>query len=103
MTCQTADRVEMIGELLDHLGGARRMTHLLVEGGAGVLGSFFAADQVDEIHAYLGPKVVGGSAAPGPVGGSGWSRLVDSPEWELDRVCRLDDDVQIIARRRGNA
>ncbi len=102
LTCQTADRVEMIGELLDHLGGSRRMTYLLVEGGAGVLGSFFAADQIDEIHAYLGPKIVGGTTAPGPVGGSGWSRLADSPEWELDRVCRLDDDVQIIARRRCN-
>lgn len=103
LACHTADRVEMIGELLEHLGGTLRMTHLLVEGGAGVLGSFFTADQVDEVHAYLGPKIVGGTAAPGPVGGAGWSRLADSPAWELDRVCRFDDDVRIIARRRDQA
>lgn len=97
--CDTADPVAMIGELLDELG-RRQMTYLLVEGGGGLLGSFLSAGEIDEIHAYVATKVVGGTAAKGPVEGPGFARLLDSPSFELAGVRQLDDDVQIIARRR---
>lgn len=51
--------------------GKRCFTNVLVEGGAGLLGSFFDADAFDEVHAFIAPKLVGGSAAPGPLGGVG--------------------------------
>jgi diaminohydroxyphosphoribosylaminopyrimidine deaminase/5-amino-6-(5-phosphoribosylamino)uracil reductase len=51
--------------------GARRMTNILVEGGAGVLGSFHDADLIDELHIYIAPKLIGGDAAIAPVGGAG--------------------------------
>ncbi len=97
--CDTADPVEMIGELLDELG-RRQMTYLLVEGGGGLLGSFHSAGEIDEIHAYIAPKAVGGATARGPVEGAGLMRLIDSPQFELASVTQLDDDVRIIARRR---
>jgi len=96
-----SDRVELADELLRELGTNRQMTQLLVEGGAGVLGSFFAAGQIDEIHTYIGPKVIGGQAAPGPVGDPGWGRLAESPDWEVTDFRRLDDDIRIVARRRS--
>ena len=44
------------------------MTNVLVEGGAGLLGSLFDAGFVDEVHAFVAPKIVGG-AGPSAVGG----------------------------------
>jgi diaminohydroxyphosphoribosylaminopyrimidine deaminase / 5-amino-6-(5-phosphoribosylamino)uracil reductase len=99
LMCETADWTAMIGELLDHLG-SRQMTNLLVEGGGGLLGSFLAAGEIDEVHAYVAAQLVGGISSPGPVAGAGISRLIDSPEFELASVMQFDNDVRIIARRR---
>lgn len=97
--CGTSEPVAMITELLDELG-KRQMTNVLVEGGGGLLGSFLAAGQIDEVHVYLGTRIVGGGEAPGPVGGNGFRMLVDSPEFEIDQVQQFDNDVCIIARKR---
>jgi diaminohydroxyphosphoribosylaminopyrimidine deaminase / 5-amino-6-(5-phosphoribosylamino)uracil reductase len=99
LRCAEVDPIAMVGQMLDELG-KRHMTNLLVEGGGGLLGSFLAADQIDEVHAYVATKLVGGAAAPGPVAGAGLARLIDSPDFELDEVRRFDDDVRIVARRR---
>ena len=42
--------------------GRRKMTHLLVEGGATLLGSLFDEGLVDECHVFVAPKIVGGGA-----------------------------------------
>ena len=88
--------------LLEELG-RRRMTNLLVEGGAEVLGTFFALHEVDEVHAFVAPKIFGGKDAPGAVGGIG----VTLPEeaWQLDcpQVQRVGNGVYIwgrVSRRR---
>lgn len=99
LLCSTDDPVEIVGEMLDHLGQLP-MTNLLVEGGGGILGSFLEADQIDETHVYVATKIVGGHSAPGPVTGAGLVRLSDSPEFELVESRRLDDDILIIARRK---
>jgi diaminohydroxyphosphoribosylaminopyrimidine deaminase/5-amino-6-(5-phosphoribosylamino)uracil reductase len=51
--------------------GQRRFTNVLVEGGAGLHGSFTDARLADEFHVFIAPKIVGGRHAPGPVGGLG--------------------------------
>jgi diaminohydroxyphosphoribosylaminopyrimidine deaminase/5-amino-6-(5-phosphoribosylamino)uracil reductase len=56
--------------LLDALG-ARRMTNVLVEGGARLLGSLFDAGQVDRVMAFCCPLVMGGAGAPAPLAGRG--------------------------------
>jgi diaminohydroxyphosphoribosylaminopyrimidine deaminase/5-amino-6-(5-phosphoribosylamino)uracil reductase len=89
----------MVNDLLDELG-SRQMTYLLVEGGGSVLGSFAAAGEIDETHVYIGPKLVGGHAAPGPVGGNGIEKLAQAPDWQIESVCRFDDDVRVIARKK---
>lgn len=96
--CGTSDPVAMIAELLDELG-KRQMTNVLVEGGGGLLSSFLAAGQIDEVHAYIGMRIVGGVEAPGPFGGSGFRILVESPDFEIDQVQQFDNDVCIVARK----
>ncbi|MEM7167580.1 MAG: bifunctional diaminohydroxyphosphoribosylaminopyrimidine deaminase/5-amino-6-(5-phosphoribosylamino)uracil reductase RibD [Planctomycetota bacterium] len=54
----------------------RRGVHnLLVEGGSQVHGSFIDRGLVDRLQVIVGPQVVGGVAAPGPVAGQGAARL----------------------------
>ncbi|MDY3556001.1 bifunctional diaminohydroxyphosphoribosylaminopyrimidine deaminase/5-amino-6-(5-phosphoribosylamino)uracil reductase RibD [Gemmata sp. JC717] len=58
--------------------GRRRFTNVLLEGGAGLLGAARDADVIDEFHVFIAPKVVGGSAALTPVGGTGAARMAEA-------------------------
>ena len=65
------------------------MTNVLVEGGAGVLGSFLDAGAVDEVHVFVAPRLAGGAGALSPVGGAGVSRIADAvrlARWECERI-----------------
>lgn len=61
---------------------ARGVATVLVEGGGTMLGSFFDAGLVDRVVAYVAPVIVGGTEAPGPVGGHGVPRMAEA--WRLD-------------------
>ncbi|MEW6199620.1 MAG: bifunctional diaminohydroxyphosphoribosylaminopyrimidine deaminase/5-amino-6-(5-phosphoribosylamino)uracil reductase RibD [Planctomycetota bacterium] len=58
--------------------GAARMTNVLVEGGATLLGRFFDEALADECHIYVAPRLIGGADAPGPLGGRGVERVADA-------------------------
>ena len=75
-----------IGRLLDWLG-AREISSLFVEGGAQVNWSFLAGGYVDKVHAFIAPLLMGGTAAPTPIGGTGF----DSPQTAL---CLADMTVE---------
>jgi diaminohydroxyphosphoribosylaminopyrimidine deaminase/5-amino-6-(5-phosphoribosylamino)uracil reductase len=79
--------------------GRRRFTNVLVEGGAGVLGSFLDAGAVDEVHAFLAPKLVGGGDAPTPAGGHGVEHVADALALPHRAVEVLDGDVYVRAWR----
>lgn len=63
--------------VLNDLGG-RQFTNVLVEGGAGLLGSFLDARAADEFHVFVVPKVVGGDTALSPVAGTGAAALTEA-------------------------
>ncbi|TWT85314.1 Riboflavin biosynthesis protein RibD [Posidoniimonas polymericola] len=64
------NHTERLASLLDELG-ARRMTNVLIEGGARGLGAAFDGGLIDEVHAFVAPKLCGGADAPSPIGGHG--------------------------------
>jgi diaminohydroxyphosphoribosylaminopyrimidine deaminase/5-amino-6-(5-phosphoribosylamino)uracil reductase len=75
---------------------------LLVEGGAATLWEFFRARRVDRVALLLAPRILGGRAAPGGVGGDGFS-LAATPRLEQIEVERLGHDLLVtgtVARRR---
>lgn len=57
-------------DLMEKLG-QRGIDSVYVEGGATVHAALIESGLVDEVHAYVAPKIFGGRKAPGPVGGEG--------------------------------
>jgi diaminohydroxyphosphoribosylaminopyrimidine deaminase / 5-amino-6-(5-phosphoribosylamino)uracil reductase len=55
-------RAEVLPELLAELG-RRRLTNVLIEGGAQLLSDAFAQSLVDEVQVYVAPRVIGGATA----------------------------------------
>ncbi len=85
LACRSGDHAARLEELLDELG-RRRLTNMLVEGGARLLGSLLAGRAIDEVHAFIAPKLVGGQDAPGPIAGQGVAEIaqaleLEAPEW----------------------
>ena len=50
-----------LAQVLAELGGVRKVTSVLAEGGGQLLGELFAAELVDEVCFYLAPMLCGGS------------------------------------------
>jgi diaminohydroxyphosphoribosylaminopyrimidine deaminase/5-amino-6-(5-phosphoribosylamino)uracil reductase len=102
--CQSSDGIAMIDEALTRLGSDENpsgvgLTHLMLEGGAGLLGSFAAANQIDECHVYLGGKLIGGQSASGPIGDPGFQSLADATLFQMREVHSFGNDVRMIYRR----
>jgi diaminohydroxyphosphoribosylaminopyrimidine deaminase/5-amino-6-(5-phosphoribosylamino)uracil reductase len=84
-------------QLLDELG-RRRMTNILVEGGSQLLGTLFDARQIDEVHAFICPKLFGGQNAPSPIAGAGVQQVADALALKNVQKTMLEDDLYITGR-----
>ncbi len=93
LTVNDGPRVDLI-KLMELLG-AKEITSVLVEGGAGVHGSAIAAGIVDKAAWFIAPKIIGGQDAPGPVGGEGAGDLTEAAVLERLTVSRLGSDLRI--------
>ncbi len=83
-------------EALRILGAEWGITSVLVEGGGELLGSLFDQRLVDKLVAFVAPKLVGGTGAPGPVGGKGVEALdaavrLKQVSWE-----QVGDDLMVL-------
>ena len=64
--------------------GRRGMSRVLVEGGARLFGSMFAAHLVDRVMIFVSPRILGSAAAPGPVSGPAGRTLAEA--WPMTDV-----------------
>lgn len=64
--------------------GSEGIGTVLVEGGGGVLGALRDARLIDEVHAFIAPRVIGGQQATSPVGSLGAAGMDEV--FSLDRV-----------------
>jgi diaminohydroxyphosphoribosylaminopyrimidine deaminase/5-amino-6-(5-phosphoribosylamino)uracil reductase len=85
------DRVDL--EALLGILGDRQLISVLAEGGAEVIGSLRDARLIDGVVAILAPRLVGGRAAPGAVGGDGAGLLAETLDLTEVGVERCGGDV----------
>jgi diaminohydroxyphosphoribosylaminopyrimidine deaminase/5-amino-6-(5-phosphoribosylamino)uracil reductase len=88
---------EIVDELLILLG-KKGIQNLLVEGGGKTLGSFFDADQVDEIQVYIAPFIIGGSDAISPVAGVGILEMAQRRKIASFGYEMIDDNMLLSGR-----
>jgi diaminohydroxyphosphoribosylaminopyrimidine deaminase/5-amino-6-(5-phosphoribosylamino)uracil reductase len=70
VVCDGTQHTERLASLLSELG-RRRMTNVLVEGGAHVLGALVDACLLDEVQVFIAPKIIGGAESPTAIAGLG--------------------------------
>jgi diaminohydroxyphosphoribosylaminopyrimidine deaminase / 5-amino-6-(5-phosphoribosylamino)uracil reductase len=81
-----------LAALLRALAG-RPVLSVLAEGGAEVLGSLRDARLIDGVVAILAPRLIGGAAAPGAVGGAGAGSLAETLDLTDVEVEQLGGDL----------
>jgi diaminohydroxyphosphoribosylaminopyrimidine deaminase/5-amino-6-(5-phosphoribosylamino)uracil reductase len=81
-----------------NLLGKHDMANVLVEGGGQLLGSFADQGLIDEIHAYIAPKLVGGADAIGALCGRGVARVADAARLNSMSCRSLGDGLLVTAR-----
>ncbi|MBR4514222.1 MAG: bifunctional diaminohydroxyphosphoribosylaminopyrimidine deaminase/5-amino-6-(5-phosphoribosylamino)uracil reductase RibD [Lachnospiraceae bacterium] len=85
--------------LLDKLG-EMKIDGILLEGGGALADSFVRAGLVDEVRAFVAPKLIGGTEAKTPVGGRGVERLEEAYGMKLSAVETIGEDVMLTYIRR---
>jgi diaminohydroxyphosphoribosylaminopyrimidine deaminase / 5-amino-6-(5-phosphoribosylamino)uracil reductase len=96
-----ATREDQLCQLLDELG-RRRMTNVLVEGGAAVFGALFDAELVDEVLAFIAPKIVGGRESKTPVAGKRRELMAQALSLADVRWQQVGEDLLVRGRVRAN-
>lgn len=85
-----------IVDLLTALG-ERGVRTVLLEGGSMLAFTAIREDAVDKLFLYLAPKLLGGSDAPGILGGKGFATLQDARSVEITNVDRVGPDLRVEA------
>jgi diaminohydroxyphosphoribosylaminopyrimidine deaminase/5-amino-6-(5-phosphoribosylamino)uracil reductase len=80
---------------------ARGVRSVLVEGGAEVLASFAASGLYDRVAVDCAPLLIGGRAAPGPLGGAGAGALAEAARLERLEAVRAGGDLILSGLRQG--
>jgi len=83
--------------LLEHFA-SKRWTHVLIEGGRQVFGLFFDLQCIDEVHAFIAPKLIGGESAVPVMGGKGLERMPLAASLESPVVQLTGQDVYVRGR-----
>jgi diaminohydroxyphosphoribosylaminopyrimidine deaminase/5-amino-6-(5-phosphoribosylamino)uracil reductase len=99
LICDGADAGRVsLPDLMRRLGTRGDIIGVLVESGDALAASLLSANLVDRWVCYIAPKVVGGRAAPGPVGELGVALMRGARAVSFRQVRRCGPDIVIDAR-----
>lgn len=99
LTCETDanGRVDL-ADLMRRLGTRNDILGVLAECGGTLAAGLMRANLVDRWLAFVAPKIVGGSDAPGPIGSLEIARMADARSVRFAGVRRCGPDIVIDAR-----
>lgn len=86
--------------LLHHLAQVHQASNVLVEGGAGLTGSLLEQGLVDQVLAFVAPRLMGDVEALDPAAGSACTSIAEAMRLKLCAVERVGDDVLLDYRVR---
>lgn len=86
-----------LGRLMAHLGRDRGIQTVLVEGGPTLAWSAVEEGIVDRLVLYLAAKLIGGSQAPGILGGAGVQAIDDALPLRIAEMEMLGGDLKVVA------
>ena len=87
------DKVD-IRVVLEELA-SRGIKSIMVEGGGSLIWSLFEENLVDEYYTCIGNIIIGGSTAPTPADGTGFTNEKDFPEMEIVTLEKIDEGVLV--------
>lgn len=85
-----------LGELASFLG-KRDLQAVLIEGGPTLAAAAVEEGVVDRLVLYLAPKLIGGAAAPGILGGDGVRTVEEALRVRVMSVQTMGEDLRIVA------
>ena len=97
LCCEEKGRHVDINDLMNKLG-EMGIDSLLLEGGATLNAAFLEAGCVDEVYAFVAPKIIGGANSKSPIGGEGIDMMKDAIMLKDIKVEQMDNDVLIKCR-----
>lgn len=77
--------------------GQQGITSILVEGGASINATLLEENLVDKVQWFIAPKIIGGTEAPGPVGGRGVADVNHANLFEDIKMETVGEDILISA------
>ncbi len=92
--CQSNNGHVDINDLMTQLG-AQGIDSLLLEGGGTLNAAFLEAGCVDEVWAFVAPKIIGGKDAKSPVSGRGIDRMCDAIKLQDIDIHSVNGDILI--------
>ena len=75
--------------------GQKGIDSLLLEGGATLNAAFLEAGCVDEVYAFIAPKIIGGEHSKSPVGGQGIELMKDAITFNKVEIEQIENDILI--------
>lgn len=91
---------QRLSEFLQQQVIQHQSTNVLVEGGGQLLGSLRDLDMIDELHVFLGPRMIGGFNSRPPVTGVGVELIANGTEFQIASCQIIGGDVYVRAQRK---
>ena len=94
LLCEDKDGHVDINDLMDKLG-QKGIDSLLLEGGSCLNAAFLQAGCVDEVYAFIAPKIIGGTQSKSPIGGQGIELMKDAITFDKVEIEQIENDILI--------
>ncbi|MBU2179499.1 MAG: RibD family protein, partial [Gammaproteobacteria bacterium] len=95
-TEQRFDLMELLKVLV-----TKSINLLWVEAGSVLASQFWSQNLVDELVLYQAPMLLGQNATP-MLRLPEFSSITETPRWQWQDVCKIGDDLRLIARLKGH-